>query len=137
MIQDAYVLLDDGDRRLLSTFGLSTLQYAVLMLLKQEKGRRLTSLSKRLLCAKSTITRTIDHLESVGLAKRIVDPDDRRAQRVVLTPDGVELRDRACMAHDHSLERRMAVLNEVEQRQLEELLGKLRAGLHAALEVDD
>lgn len=136
MIHDVYVLMDDGDRRVLDTFGLSTLQYAVLVLLDKDRNFRLTSLSKRLLRSKSTITRVVDRLEDAGLVERIVDPDDRRAQRVILTPAGVDLRDRASAAHDQSLEARMAALSEGERQQLDTLLDKLLTGLRTALEAD-
>ena len=134
MIHDIYVLLDDGDRRVLSEFNLNASQYAALLQLDSGEGRRLTDLSERLLRNKSTITRIVDQLERAGLVERIADPDDRRAQRVVLTPAGVELRARAQAAHERSLVRRLSVLSQAEQQQLSLLLDKLRAGLRADLD---
>jgi DNA-binding MarR family transcriptional regulator len=133
MIHDIYVLLDDGDRRLLREFNLSTSQFAVLLLLDADEGWRLTDLSERLLFDKSTITRIIDRLEQAGLVQRIADPTDRRVQRVVLTAAGLEQRNQARTAHERSLERRMAVLDADEQRSLCALLAKLRDGLQAEL----
>ena len=34
------------------------------------------------------VSRTIDRAESAGLVERLSDPDDRRAQRIALTPAG-------------------------------------------------
>jgi MarR family transcriptional regulator, 2-MHQ and catechol-resistance regulon repressor len=133
MIHDIYVLLDDGDRRVLRSFNLSSSQFAVLLLLDADAGWRLTDLSERLLFDKSTITRIIDRLEQAELVRRIADPGDRRVQRVVLTPQGLALREQARTAHDRSLERRMAVLDADEQRHLCALLAKLRTGLQAEL----
>jgi DNA-binding MarR family transcriptional regulator len=133
MIHDIYVLLDDGDRRVLRSFNLSTSQFAVLLLLDADQGWRLTDLSDRLLFDKSTITRIIDRLEQAELVRRIAEPADRRVQRVVLTPTGLALRDQAKAAHEHSLERRMAVLDADEQRHLCHLLTKLREGLTTEL----
>lgn len=133
MIHDIYVLLDDGDRRVLRSFNLSTSQFSVLMLLDEGEGWRLTDLSDRLLFDKSTITRIIDRLEQAGLVRRIADPADRRVQRVVLTKLGLEQRDEARTAHERSLERRMAVLDADEQRHLCALLAKLRDGLQLEL----
>lgn len=133
MIHDIYVLLDDGDRRLLREFNLSTSQFAVLLLLDADDGWRLTDLSERLLFDKSTITRIIDRLEQAGMVRRIADPADRRVQRVVLTVAGLEQRNLARAAHERSLERRMAVLDADEQRSLCALLTKLRDGLQAEL----
>jgi DNA-binding MarR family transcriptional regulator len=129
MIHDIFVLLDDGDRGLLRGFNLSSSQYAVLLLLDTAEGWRLTDLSERLLFDKSTVTRIIDRLEQANLVRRIADPDDRRAQRVVLTAQGQSQRDQARAAHERAVERRMGVLNADEQRQLCALLSKLRCGL--------
>lgn len=133
MIHDIYVLLDDGDRRVLRAFNLTTSQFALLLLLDLDKGWRLTDLSGRLFFDKSTITRIIDRLEQMGLVRRIADPADRRVQRVVLTPQGLAQREIARAAHDRSVERRMSTLDECEQQQLRDLLDKLRVGLDAEL----
>lgn len=133
MFHDIYVLLDDGDRRVLRAFNLSPSQFAVLLLLDGEAGWRLTDLSERLLVDKSTITRIVDRLESAELVRREADPDDRRVQRVVLTGQGRERRDRARAAHERSIERRMGALDTDEQRQLLALLTRLRDGLQADL----
>ncbi len=133
MFHDLYVMLDDGDRRVLRAFHLSPSQYAVLLLLDATDGWRLTDLSERLLLDKSTVTRLIDRLEQAGLVRRIADPADRRAQRVVLTERGIERRERARVAHERSLARRLAALDPDEQRQLCRLLGKLQEGLQADL----
>ncbi len=135
-IHDIYVLLDDGDRRTLRAFGLTLPQYAVLRLLDLEKGRRLTSLSKRLLRSKSSITRIVDQLERDELVRRVPDPDDRRAQRVYLTPAGAARYAQAYMAHECSLQQRFSVLSEAEQQQLALLLDKLDEGLRVNLEAD-
>lgn len=129
MIHDIYVLLDDGDRRVLRAFNLNTSQFAVLRLLDTEEGWRLTDLSERLLFDKSTITRIIDRLEQAKLVQRVADPADRRVQRVLLTPAGLTQREVARDAHERSVERRMAVLDSSEQRCLRQLLDKLRSGL--------
>ncbi|HMQ32883.1 MAG TPA: MarR family transcriptional regulator [Chloroflexaceae bacterium] len=136
MIYDIYVLLDDGDRRVLRTFNLSTSQYNVLMLLDGERGWRLTDMSDRLLFDKSTVTRIIDRLEQMELVRRLADSSDRRVQRVLLTETGQSLRERAHAAHEHSMEQRLAVLDAEEQRCLQTLLGKLRDGLQADLHQD-
>ncbi|MCU0495663.1 MAG: MarR family transcriptional regulator [Chloroflexaceae bacterium] len=133
MIHDLYVLLDDGDQRVFRAFDLSTSQYAVLVLLDNEQGKRLTDLSAQLLFDKSTITRIVDRLEQSELVRRIADPDDRRAQRVVLTPTGAIRRARAQAAHLESVEQRLAVLDELEHDQLVALLAKLRVGLRVHL----
>ncbi|GEM_PF-365521 len=107
LIHAIYVMLDDGDRRVLREFNLTLSQYRVLRRLDREKGQRLTTLSRRLLFAKSTITRIIDQLESEGLVQRTLDAEDRRAWRVVLTPAGEELLTRAREAHERAVQERL------------------------------
>jgi DNA-binding MarR family transcriptional regulator len=134
LLQDIYVLLDDGDRRVLRGFGLSTLQYAAMLLLDGSEGRRLTDMSELLQREKSTLTRIVDRLEQEGLVQRIADPHDRRAQRVLLTPSGAERLAQARLAHRRSLEQRLSVLSTQEQKLLADLLDRLRQGLRAEAE---
>lgn len=129
LIHDIYVMLDDGDRRVLESARLTPLEFAVLQRLDIVQGRRLTDVGAELLCVKSTITRLVDRLEEAGLVLRTPDPDDRRAQRVLLTERGAAVRDEAVALHDAAVERRMGLLSEPEQRQLSLLLEKLRSGL--------
>lgn len=130
MIHDIYVMLDDGDRRVLRPFGLTIPQYRVLQSLDETDGQRLTTLSERLLRAKSTITRIIDQLEHDGLVARTSDDDDRRAQRVVLTPAGGELLYSARVAHEKALIFRFtAALDEADQTAFCALLTRLHDSL--------
>ncbi len=130
LIHAIYVLLDDGDRRVLRQFGLTLAQYRVLLLLDLEHGQRLTTLSERLLRAKSTITRIVDQLEHGGLVARSSDTEDRRAQRVVLTPAGADVLRRARAVHEEKLVRRFTLaLQENEQERFIALLTRLHDSL--------
>jgi DNA-binding MarR family transcriptional regulator len=51
-------------------------------------------LGRRMHCDPSFITSIADTLEKYGLAAREADPGDRRVKRLVLTPDGAELKRR-------------------------------------------
>jgi MarR family 2-MHQ and catechol resistance regulon transcriptional repressor len=133
LIHDIYVLLDDGDRRTLDQFGLTISQYGLLMQLRDGSGMRLTTLSEHLLLAKSTITRAVDQLEDGGLVERIIDPDDRRAQRVVLTGQGLDICNKAHAAHRASLEYRLASIDDHTREDLDHLLTQLRSNLRADL----
>ncbi len=133
LIQEIYLLLHDGDRQLLSLLQLTPLEFSVLQRLDPTRGRRLTDIGAELLCVKSTITRLVDRLESHGLVLRTPDPDDRRAQRLVLTARGLALRDEAARLHDEAVERRLGQLDSEEQEQLRALLEKLRQGLQRDL----
>lgn len=134
LVHDIYVLMDDGDRRVLAPLNLSPLEFAVLQQLDLSQGRRLTDVGATLLCVKSTITRIVDRLERDGLVLRTPDPDDRRAQRLVLTNQGAAVRSAAIAAHNASIQQRFGVLSPTEQRQLHDLLVKLRCGLRALIQ---
>lgn len=133
LFHDIFVLLTDGDRQVLETLALAPLEFAVLQRLDLNRGRRLTDVGSELLCVKSTITRLVDRLEASGLVVRTPDPDDRRAQRLVLTARGVVVRDEACRLHTAAVERRMNLLAPAEQQQLRTLLIKLRSSLEVEL----
>lgn len=136
LVHDVYVLLDYGDRLVLNFFGLTTTQYRLLNLIDSSKGRRLTKLSDRLIRSKSQVTRTIDNLEAAGLIKRDSDGSDGRAQLVVLTAKGSNLRDRANREHTKSLNARFGVLDLDEREQLVNLLDKLQHGMSQYLELE-
>ena len=125
MLVETYLLLDDGDHRVLSQFGLNPTQFALLKLLDLHDGRRPIELTSLLLLEKSSITRLIDRMEQEQLVQRVLDPDDRRAQRIILTPAGLERREQALAAHHQSLEQRLGHLSEDEQQALGSLLEKL------------
>lgn len=137
LIHDIYVLLDDGDRRVLEASHLTPLEFSVLQRLSTDQGRRLTDIGAELLCVKSTITRLVDRLEADGLVRRTPDPDDRRAQRLLLTPRGVIVRDQAETLHNSAVERRMAFLTADEQMVFQSLLEKLRTGLRTELKTEE
>lgn len=89
-----------AERSDMSCCGMTVAQAATLQALA-DGGLRLSELSARLGIAASTLTRNLDRLEDRGLVRRAADPEDRRAQRVVLSDAGsraaaeVETRDEA------------------------------------------
>ncbi|HSO22221.1 MAG TPA: arsenite methyltransferase [Chondromyces sp.] len=89
-----------AERSDMSCCGMTVAQAATLQALSHG-GQRLGELSARLGIAASTLTRNLDRLEERGLVRRAADPEDRRAQRVVLSDAGrraaaeVETRDEA------------------------------------------
>ncbi len=133
LVHDIYVVLDAGDRLVLSQYDLTSSQYRVLTLLDDQSGKRLTDLSDMLLCARSTITRLIDNLENRGLVHRRDDADDRRAQWVALTPIGIDLRERVIAVHERSLEQRLETLTPEEQNMLRIMLDKMLTSLRTDL----
>ena len=134
MIQALSLLLDHADRLVLRPFGLNTLQYNALLLLTTDEGWRLTDLSERLICERSTVTRLVDYLESEGLVARSADPVDRRSQRVTLTAAGLARRDQAQAAIEEAIRERFSVLSSEEIRQLFDIQRRLCAVVSAEIE---
>lgn len=73
----------------------------------------------------ATLTRQLDHLTAIGLVERTVDPDDRRAILVRLTPSGHKLVDDA--AHHHTMDQpEFKALRQLSGRELDSLNRLLR-----------
>ncbi|HKU09780.1 MarR family winged helix-turn-helix transcriptional regulator [Sinomonas sp.] len=72
--------------------------YGLLMLLQREGPMRVTEIAALIGIGKPSVSRQVALLEQLGLVTKADDPDDRRAQRVALSPAGVaevqELRSR-------------------------------------------
>src|ERR1700736_2391674 len=51
-------------------------------------------LAAGIMCDASTVTGIVDRLEGRGLVERRPDPGDRRVKGLVVTPAGIEVRDR-------------------------------------------
>ncbi|MBU3063900.1 MarR family transcriptional regulator [Nocardia sp. NEAU-G5] len=75
-------------------------EYGVLYALSAAPdGLRLTELCDDVLLTQAGISRLVTRLEARGLVVRGDDPDDARAYRIRLTPDGVAAQRRAGRAH--------------------------------------
>ncbi|MEU6678664.1 MarR family transcriptional regulator [Streptomyces sp. NPDC059900] len=77
-------------------------------------------LAERMSCEPSNATFVVDKLEKQALIERRPHPSDRRAKQLVLTPEGVALRERLLelLGEDSPL----AGLTEKEQEALRDLL---------------
>jgi DNA-binding MarR family transcriptional regulator len=135
IFQELGLLLDHADRIVLRQFNLNTLQYNALLLLNMDEGWRLTDLSERLLCERSTVTRLVDYLESEGLISRTADPVDRRSQRVTLTVAGLARRDQAQAAIEQAIRERFGILSSEEVHGLLSMLKRLRGVVAAEVEL--
>jgi DNA-binding MarR family transcriptional regulator len=87
LLGDAGVRVDRAGAALLSK-----------LLASDDGTLRVTALAERLGVDAPTVTRKIQQLERLGLVARDADPDDRRAHRIRLTPQGCETLDRLTAA---------------------------------------
>ncbi len=79
--------------RFFSQFGLTDVQFNILMILKEHGSAGLSQqeLSEHLIVTKSNVVGLIDRLERSGYVKRMSHPSDRRFNQIVLTPKGAKL----------------------------------------------
>ncbi|MEO3868955.1 MarR family transcriptional regulator [Nonomuraea sp. B12E4] len=91
---------------------------------------RMVRLAEELRIVPRSLTPVVDALEAAGLARREVDPANRRSTLVVITPRGRELSGRARDARRRSGEELFAVLPEAQREQLRGLLALVDAQFH-------
>jgi len=75
----------------LEPFGISIPQSFILLCLEAENGLTLKEIGNRTLIDSSSMTVLVDKLEKDQLVERQLDPQDRRAIRVFMTPRGEEI----------------------------------------------
>jgi DNA-binding MarR family transcriptional regulator len=129
LLKEIFLILDDGDRQLLSQFELTPSRYYALVHLGDKPGLSLSELSKLMLCDKSNATRIVRGLEKDGLAMRRPHESDRRAIRLFLSEEGEKLRRRAVAAHTRYNEGRLQSIANGEGEALLGDLGLLRRRL--------
>jgi DNA-binding MarR family transcriptional regulator len=82
----------------------------------------------------STISRHLAQLHRAGLVERSPDPDDRRAQRVQLSPTGRAAVDTALAARRALLERSLGDWTDEDVEQLHRLTTRMLASLESVEE---
>ncbi|MFF2553432.1 MarR family winged helix-turn-helix transcriptional regulator [Nocardia sp. NPDC058058] len=112
--------------------GLEFWEFDVLATLRRSndpRGLTAGALNKAAMRTSGAITNRIDRLTAKGLVARIPDPDDRRAIRVNLTPEGRTLVDKVLPLHMVNEERLLAALSPADRDQLNPLLRTLTISL--------
>jgi DNA-binding MarR family transcriptional regulator len=110
---------------LLKPLDLTVAQFDALAHLFVEDGITQQELAERLLVTKGNVTGLVNRLALRGLAERREDPEDRRANRIVLTRSGRSLAKRALTTQAALVRDMMGRLSAREQTALAQLLGRL------------
>jgi len=113
----------EGDN--LSRHNLTQAQFGVLAHLSANDGISQQKLSAGLFVTKGNICGLIDRLEERGLVVRQSDPEDRRSNRLLLTPLGRELIEQVIPVNEQFISDYMSVLTQEEQEMLRALLRRL------------
>ncbi len=104
-------------------FELTPTQAHVLHRLEPGTPRAMHELAENLACDASNVTGIVDRLETRGLVERRSDEHDRRVKMLVLTDEGVALRDRL-RERFFAPPAAIARLTASDQRALRDILGR-------------
>lgn len=109
-------------------YGVTFVQYNVLRVLRGSHPEKLTcsAIGERLLDRTPDVTRLLDRLERAGLTHRERAEHDRRVVEVGITERGLEVLERMQASVEAVQQRLTRHLSQEEQRQLSELLERLR-----------
>jgi DNA-binding MarR family transcriptional regulator len=108
----------------ITEMGLTPQQAHALRSLDPARPVPMRELAAGIMCDASTLTGIVDRLEDRGLVERRPNPDDRRVKGLVVTPAGIEIRDRIwqeVLGHAPHL----AVLSPEERIQLRDQLKRV------------
>ncbi|PRI10403.1 MarR family winged helix-turn-helix transcriptional regulator [Leucobacter massiliensis] len=102
-------------------------EYDVLYTLsKHDEPVRICTVQEGVLLSQPALSRMLDRLTARGLVQREADPEDGRAVRVSLSPEGARVQREVGRAHARSVERELgAALTPEEMRELMRLCQKL------------
>jgi DNA-binding MarR family transcriptional regulator len=122
----------NASRLFFARWSLSPSTFNVLNVLRDEaEGLSQSELSRLLIMHRSNVTGLVDRLETRALVRRLPNPEDRRAYRVVLTPAGIQLLDDI---YPHYFAAAEQVWSDVPPERVEALLAELQnLALHAAV----
>ena len=136
LITRVSLLITAALRKELAAAGVEQIRPAylgVLLVLWGDDSVRSVDLARRAGLEPSTMTGLLDRMERDGLVRREADPDDRRAQRILLTDHGREVEGPVNAVVDSTVER---VLGDVPKDELRLLKGTLRQVLANANRMD-
>jgi DNA-binding MarR family transcriptional regulator len=108
--------------QLMAEIGLTPAHFRALAILDPEEPRPMRAMASALCCDASMATWLVDRLEERGLAERRTPPNDRRVKTVVLTPLGIQIRQRLRESFYHP----PGALMELDLSSLESLRNELR-----------
>jgi DNA-binding MarR family transcriptional regulator len=114
--------------RFFSRFGLTDVQFNILMILKEHGADGLSQqeLSEHLIVTKSNVVGLIDRLERGDYVKRVSHPSDRRFNQIVLTPKGRKLEAKIEKTYFKEVDKMMNVLTSSEKRAVVKAMEMIR-----------
>jgi DNA-binding MarR family transcriptional regulator len=109
----------------LAQFDVTPVQHGILKCLWDEDGQTPKQIARTLSLDGSTITGILDRMENKNLVRRTPDPDDRRTLKVVITNQGLELRECIEEVIEEVNKRILEIFTFEEQEQLKKFLEQI------------
>ena len=127
LIRHTYYSIDKCEDELSPQIGLTSQQLATLLAIKQAPDPVMqTDIANWLDRDAASITSIIDNMSKKGLVERKRDLKDRRAVRLVITPEGEQVLEKARKPVINEITAIMSCLSEDETRTITKLLKKIR-----------
>jgi len=114
-------------------FGISRAQWVVLMRLDRSEGLKQSELAEILDLQPISLTRLLDRLAENGLIERRADPNDRRANRLYLTPAARPLLKQLAALGEDLMQTVLQNVDAASQERLLHDLGTMKNNLRAAI----
>jgi Transcriptional regulators len=114
-------------------YGMTRAQWAVLVRLDRSEGLKQSELAELLDLQPITLTRLLDRLSDNGLIERRADPNDRRANRLFLTPAARPLLERLTVLGEDMMGTVLAGLDAKTSERMLRDLGLVKENLRAAI----
>jgi len=109
--------------------GITPDEWGILNRLWEQDGQRPGDLANSTIRDRSTVTRLLDGMVKKGLVRREVDPNDRRALRTWLTPEGRDLRNKLIPVVEGLLSRTTRGISENDLRTTVKTLRRFQSNL--------
>src|SRR5690242_7286736 len=113
--------------------GISRAQWTVLLRLDRSEGLKQSELAEILDLQPISLTRLLDRLSDNGLIERRPDPNDRRANRLYLTPAARPLLEQLAALGEELMETVLQNVDAAAQEQLLRALGIMKDNLRVAI----
>ena len=114
--------------RFFSQFGLTDVQFNIMMILKEagETGLSQQQLSEHLIVTKSNVVGLVDRLERSGYVRRMAHPSDRRFNQIVLAPRGSAVVSKIERQYFSEVDRMMNALSTSQKKSVIQAMESIR-----------
>ena len=120
----------------LKSFGLTTMEWRILMLLFDKSPSSVGDLARRSVTKMPTVTRMLIRMEEDGLVKRTTLAGDRRFVEVTMTPKAVKALRQVQEIGQRVYERAFEGVSGAEVKAMTDILKRVRANLQRSPYVD-